>query len=218
MAGNIGVGKSTFTTMFAQRHSYDTFFEVVDQNPYLADFYADMRRWSFHLQVFFLTKRYSHHLEIQRSGRNTIQDRSIWEDALIFAKNLYLHGNMAETDYHCYQELFHSMVANLALPDLLVYLKADVPTLVQRIGRRGRSFERTIDPKYLEQLNDHYDHWVRAYEGNVLTIDTDGADFVNSTADFAYMAKCIEGALTKPSRQQAALPPIGSFDAVVGMH
>lgn len=195
MAGNIGVGKSTFTSMFAQRHNYKVYYEVVDENPYLADFYADMKRWSFHLQVFFLNKRFAHHMEIQNSNLSTIQDRSIWEDAMIFAKNLFLHGNMSEKDYYTYIELFNNMVNHLKKPDLLVYLKGSISTIVHRINKRGRTFEKNMDVKYLEQLNDHYDSWERSYDGNILTIDTDGLDFVKNTEDFDYMNKMIMSSL-----------------------
>ncbi|OGR04696.1 MAG: hypothetical protein A2284_17200 [Deltaproteobacteria bacterium RIFOXYA12_FULL_61_11] len=175
--------------MFAERYSFKRFYEVVEQNPYLAGFYKDMKRWAFHLQVFFLSKRFAHHYGIQRSGEATIQDRSIYEDPYVFAKNLYLQGNMSENDYRCYLELFENMAQNLEVPDLLVYLRASVPTLCHRIAQRGREFERSIKREYLQQLANHYEDWVATYPGKVLTIDTDGLDFVNNPEDFASMCE-----------------------------
>ena len=164
MSGNIGSGKSTLTTLLSQRLGWQPYYEVVDENPFLPDFYADMARWSFHLQVFFLTRRFRHHQEILRAASSVIQDRTIYEDAEIFARNLYLQGMMDERDYRAYHDLFRMMVEFLRPPDLVVYLRAPVDVLLQRIRMRSRDFERQIPPAYLAQLNDRYEEWVTRFD------------------------------------------------------
>lgn len=164
MSGNIGSGKSTLTTLLAQRLGWQPYYEVVDENPYLADFYADMARWSFPLQVFFLTRRFRHHQEILRATRSVIQDRTIYEDAEVFARNLYLQGLMDERDYRAYHDLFWMMVEFLRPPDLVVYLRAPVDVLLERIRARSRDFEREIPRDYLAQLNDRYEEWVARFD------------------------------------------------------
>ncbi len=172
MSGNIGSGKSTLTTLLCQRLGWQPYYEVVDENPYLADFYADMARWSFPLQVFFLTRRFRHHQEILRATHSVIQDRTIYEDAEIFARNLYLQGLMDERDFRAYVDLFYMMVEYLRPPDLVIYLRAPVDVLLARIRERSRDFEREIPRGYLEQLNERYEEWVARFAlSPVLTVD-----------------------------------------------
>ncbi len=164
MSGNIGSGKSTLTTLLSQRLGWQPYYEVVDENPFLPDFYADMARWSFHLQVFFLTRRFRHHQEILRATASVIQDRTIYEDAEIFARNLYLQKIMDERDYRAYHDLFRMMAEFLRPPDLVVYLRAPVEVLLERIRTRSRDFEQRIPPAYLAQLNDRYEEWVTRFD------------------------------------------------------
>jgi len=177
VSGNIGSGKSTVTTLLSEKLGWKPYYEVVDENPYLPDFYADMPRWSFHLQVFFLSKRFQHHQEIAQAAASVIQDRTIYEDAEIFARNLYLRGLMDERDFRNYSELFNTMLQFLRPPDLIIYLKAAVPTLLARIRRRARDFEQRIPPEYLQQLNDRYAEWVGRFRlCPLLTVDADRLD------------------------------------------
>jgi deoxyadenosine/deoxycytidine kinase len=179
VAGNVGVGKSTLTTMLAEKFSWEPFYEAVGDNPYLADFYQDMPRWSFHSQIFFLSRRLRHHHQLLRSPNSVVQDRSVYEDAEIFARNLYEQGNMSDRDYHSYRELYEVLVLFLPPPDLVVYLKASVPTLLERIRKRGRDFEREISPLYLQQLNELYNAWIEDFTlCPVVTIPSDDLDFV----------------------------------------
>ncbi len=179
IAGNIGVGKSTLTELLSKRLGWEPYFEAVDENPYLADFYRDMRRWSFHSQIFFLSRRLRHHHELLKRNGSVVQDRCVYEDAEIFARNLYLQGLMSERDYRVYRDLYDTVVHILPPPDLVVYLQASVPTLLERIRRRGREYEQAIDPAYLERLNVLYDEWAATFDlCPVLTIPTDGLDFV----------------------------------------
>ncbi len=174
MSGNIGSGKSTLTTLLCQRLGWQPYYEVVDENPYLPDFYADMSRWSFHLQVFFLARRFQHHQEILRSGRAVIQDRTIYEDVEIFARNLYLQGLMDERDFRAYHDLFQTMVGFLRPPDLVIYLRAPVEVLLERIRARSRDFERQIPADYLAQLNERYEEWVARFNlCPMLVVDAD---------------------------------------------
>jgi len=180
IAGNVGVGKSTLTRLLAGRLGWEPFFEAVDDNPYLADFYGDMRQWAFHSQIFFLSRRLRHHHELLQRPNSVIQDRSVYEDAEIFARNLYEQGNMDERDYQSYRELYEVLCAFLPPPDLVVYLRADVPTLLARIRMRGRAYEQDIDPAYLQRLNNYYDAWISDFSlSPVLTIEAGGIDFVN---------------------------------------
>ena len=179
IAGNIGVGKSTLTEMLSQRLGWEPFFEAVTDNPYLADFYEDMRRWSFHSQVFFLSRRLRHHYNLLQRPNSVVQDRTVYEDAEIFARNLYQQGLMSERDYASYRELYEVMSVLLPPPDLVVYLRASVPTLMARIAHRGRSFERGISPDYLAQLNTLYEEWIAHFDlCPVLTVPSDRLDFV----------------------------------------
>ncbi len=189
IAGNIGSGKSSLTTKLSELYGWKAYFESVDDNPYLPDFYRDMKRWSFHLQVYFLSKRFQNHKEIVESSESVIQDRSIYEDAEIFARNLHEIGMMDERDYNNYTALFSVMVEYLKPPDLMIYLKCSVDTLVEQIRRRGRSYEQSIPRDYLEQLNVHYERWIRSYRrGPLLIIETDRLDFVHREEDLHSVA------------------------------
>ncbi|MGQ9466208.1 MAG: deoxynucleoside kinase [Anaerolineae bacterium] len=179
IAGNIGVGKSSLTGMLGERLGWEPFFEAVSDNPYLADFYQDMARWSFHSQVFFLSRRLRHHYQLLQRPNSVVQDRTVYEDAEVFACNLYRQGLMSERDYRSYQELYEVLSALLPPPDLVVYLRASVPTLRARIAQRGRPFERSITPEYLEQLNELYEEWISRFNlCPVLTVPSDRLDFV----------------------------------------
>ncbi len=181
IAGNVGVGKSTLTQLLANQLHWEPFFEAVDDNPYLADFYQDMPKWSFHSQVFFLSRRLRHHHELLSRPHSVIQDRSVYEDAEIFARNLYDQKSMNPRDYKSYRELYETMCALVPPPDLVIYLRADVETLLRRIRKRGRDYEQAIDPGYLERLNYLYDTWIDDFKlGPVLTIHADRLDFVTT--------------------------------------
>lgn len=180
VAGNIGAGKSSLTKTLSEYFGWEAFFERVDDNPYLADFYEDMSRWSFNLQVFFLSSRFKHQRYIETVPQSVVQDRSIYEDAEIFARNLHEMGLMSQRDYKNYKELFGIMTGYLMSPDLLIYLQSSVPTLVSHIQSRGRSFESKIRIDYLERLNQHYERWISDYHiGPKLIINIDDLDFVN---------------------------------------
>ena len=179
IAGNIGVGKSTLTALLRQQLNWEPFFEAVKDNPYLADFYKDMRRWSFHSQIYFLSRRLRHHWQLLQRTNSVIQDRTVYEDAEIFARNLYRQDLMDERDYRSYCELYEVVTTVLPPPDLIVYLRASVPTLQDRIQRRGRPFERDIAASYLEQLNQLYEEWIDGFSlCPVLTVPSDDLDFV----------------------------------------
>ncbi|HRJ85506.1 MAG TPA: deoxynucleoside kinase [Ignavibacteria bacterium] len=185
VAGNIGSGKSSLTRMIAKEFRWTPYFESVQNNPYLSDFYVDMKRWSFQLQVYFLSHRFNAHKKIIASKKSVIQDRSIYEDVEIFARNLYLMGRMEKRDYMNYRALFYEMVSYLKPPDLVVYLKADTKTLVKQIKLRGRDFEKSIEKQYLERLNRSYSRWINSYSlGKVLVIESDNIDFVNNPEHF----------------------------------
>lgn len=181
IAGNVGVGKSTLTRLLSERMDWQPFYEAVDDNPYLADFYKEMRRWGFHSQIFFLSRRLRHHRQLLDYPESVIQDRTIYEDAEIFATNLYAQDNMSERDYSSYRELYQAISAFLPPPDLLIYLRASVPTLINRIKQRGRAFELDIAPEYLEQLNALYEKWLTSFTlCPVLTVPADDLDFVEN--------------------------------------
>ena len=181
MAGNIGVGKSTLTALLTEGLGWEAFYEAVDDNPYLADFYKDMRLWSFHSQVFFLSRRLRHHRKLLDRPGTVVQDRTVYEDAEIFAENLYRQGNMSERDYRTYRELYEVLTSFLPPPDLVVYLRASVDTLLCRIRRRGRDFERDMSPVYLSQLNELYEAWIERFDlCPVLTVPADNLDFVDT--------------------------------------
>lgn len=192
VAGNIGTGKSTLTKLLAERFGWRPYFESVRENPYLEDFYANMARWSFPLQIYFLTNRFKVHNEIMQGASSAIQDRSIYEDANIFARNLYEMGHMDSRDYANYMDLYEKMLQYLNPPDLVVYLRKSVPKLQEYIRKRGRSFEAKIDEGYLIRLNDYYEEWVASYRGGkTLLIESDNIDFVHQPTDFEDVAKKI---------------------------
>jgi len=179
IAGNIGVGKSTLTALLSERLNWEPFFEAVNDNPYLADFYQDMQRWSFHSQIYFLSRRLRHHWQLLQRANPVVQDRTVYEDAEIFARNLYQQGLMDERDYRSYSELYEVVTTVLPPPDLIVYLRASVPTLQERIYHRGRPYEQHIAPTYLEQLNELYEEWINGCSlCPVLSVPSDDLDFV----------------------------------------
>ena len=195
VAGNIGAGKTSLTERLGARLGWHTAFESVADNPYLGDFYGDMRAWSFHLQVFFLGHRAQQHLDMLALPQSVIIDRSIYEDVEIFAYTLHQQGNMSERDYQNYQDLFAIMVEHLRKPDLILYLKADIDHLLAHIKKRGREYEQTIDPVYLKQLNDAYDAWIeRARKNNfhIVTFDMKHRDFENNEEDFKIIYDSIK--------------------------
>lgn len=197
VAGNIGVGKSTLVSMLCNRLGWQPFFEPVGENPYLADFYGDMRLWSFHSQIFFLTRRLRLHRELLDHPTSAIQDRCVYEDAEIFAQNLYMQGLMDERDYSSYRELYRVLSEFLPPPDLVVYLRASVETLRHRISNRGRDYERTITPEYLGQLNRLYEEWIASFSlCPVLTVPADTLDYVAHSGHLDLVAQKVEEKLT----------------------
>lgn len=193
VAGNIGAGKSSLTRLLSERFGWKPFFESVADNPYLSDFYEDMNRWSFNLQVYFLSNRFQSHKSITEGPDSVILDRVIYEDAEIFARNLYEIGKMEERDYTNYVELYRVMTEYLRAPNLLIYLRANVDTLVKQIASRGRDFEQGIPREYLEQLNTHYENWTRNYKlGPLLTVESDSLDFVNRKEDLEKIVGLIK--------------------------
>jgi deoxyadenosine/deoxycytidine kinase len=194
IAGNVGVGKSTLTALLSEELGWEPFYEAVDDNPYLADFYKEMRKWAFHSQVFFLSRRLRHHHQLLNRPNSVIQDRTVYEDAEIFAENLYRQGHMGERDYRSYRELYEVLTLFLPPPDLVVYLQASVPTLKHRITIRGRDFERDIPTEYLEQLNRLYEEWANSFTlCPMLTIPSDSLDFVKNNSHLELItAKIME--------------------------
>jgi|TARA_B110000037_G_scaffold222938_1_gene300712 deoxyadenosine/deoxycytidine kinase len=193
IAGNIGAGKTTLTELLAKHYKWTSHFESVDQNPYLDDFYSEMERWSFNLQVFFLNSRFRQLLELQKSGKNVIQDRTIYEDASIFAPNLHAMGLMTNRDFNNYSSLFELMGNLVSPPDLLIYLRGSIPKLVGQIHRRGREYENSISIDYLSRLNERYEAWITTYDkGKVLIIDVDNLNFVDNQEDLASVIERID--------------------------
>jgi deoxyadenosine/deoxycytidine kinase len=193
IAGNIGAGKTTLASKLAQHFNWDVHLESVEDNPYLKDFYDDMPRWAFHLQIFFLNSRYRQTQEIQSRVRGVIQDRTIYEDAFIFAKNLHDSGMLSKRDFDNYFRLFESMISMVKAPDLLIYLKADMPKLIGQIQKRNRDYENNIQLSYLKNLNEHYNNWIANYsQGKLLIIDVNNLDFVARPEDLGYIINKIE--------------------------
>ena len=195
IAGNIGAGKTTLTNMLAKHYGWTPRFESVEFNPYLEDFYADMSRWSFNLQIYFLNKRFKDVVEISKETETIIQDRTIYEDARIFAPNLYEQGYMSDRDFKNYQDLFELMMSLVKYPDLLIYLRSSIPTLVGQIQRRGRAYESTMRIDYLQGLNNKYENWISEYKGRLLIVDKDKVDFLNNPSDFQYIIDQIDAQL-----------------------
>jgi deoxyadenosine/deoxycytidine kinase len=196
IAGNIGSGKTTLTTLLAKHYKYTAHFEQVDDNPYLNDFYKDMQRWSFNLQVFFLRSRFGQLAELQKSGKKVVQDRTIYEDAHIFAPNLHAMGLMTTRDYENYRALFDLMEQFITPPDLLIYLRASVPKLVDNIQRRGRSYEEAIRLDYLNRLNERYEAWISTYKaGKLFIVDVDANRFHEDKRDLGTIIEGIDGEL-----------------------
>lgn len=188
IAGNIGAGKTTLCTLLGKHFGWDVHYESTDDNPYLSDFYEDMKRWSFNLQIYFLHNRYGQVLKIQNGDHTVIQDRTIYEDAYIFAPNLHDMGLMTARDFDNYSELFRKMTSQIQPPDLLIYLRAGIGTLVAHIEDRGRDYEGSMSLDYLKSLNKRYEDWINNYtEGNILIIDVDSIDFANNPEDLGQV-------------------------------
>ena len=195
IAGNIGCGKTTLTKMLASRYNWTPRFEPVDNNPYLEDYYQDMSRWSFHLQVYFLAKRFKEVVEISKSDEVIIRDRTIFEDACIFAPNLHDMGLMSDRDYANYSDLFSTMISLVRLPDLMIYIRSSVSNLVQQIQKRGRSYEQSMRMDYLKGLNDRYEEWVAGYKGHLIIVDGDNWKFEQEPEDFQRITDQIDSRL-----------------------
>lgn len=197
VAGNIGVGKSTLVGMLCGRLAWQPFYEPVSENPYLSDFYADMKTWSFHSQVFFLANRLRSHHQLVNHPTSVIQDRSVYEDAEVFAHNLFQQGNMSARDYRTYTDLYHSLAVFLPPPDLVIYLRASVDTLYHRIRQRGRDYEREISADYLGQINDLYENWIAGFKlCPILTVPADDLDYVAHPGHFELIAEKVQEKLT----------------------
>ena len=196
IAGNIGAGKTTLCTQLGKHFDWDVHYESTDNNPYLSDFYLDMQRWSFNLQIYFLHNRYAQILNIHQGDRTVVQDRTIYEDAHIFAPNLHDMGLMTKRDFENYMSLFKTMTSQIQPPDLLIYLRAGIPTLVNHIQSRGRDYEGSISLDYLKRLNERYDEWISTYtEGNLLIIDADSIDFKKNPEDLGTVLNQVQAEL-----------------------
>jgi deoxyadenosine/deoxycytidine kinase len=207
IAGNIGAGKSTLTGMLSQTFNWEPFYEANAENPYLSDFYKDMQRWSFHSQVFFLGKRLEHHYLLLQHPGSVVQDRTVYEDAEIFARNLYEQGHMSARDYDAYHRLYEAVSAFLPPPDLMIYLQASVETLVAHIRKRGRDYEQQISADYLAQLNALYERWIDNWTAcEVLRIPIDSTDFQNNPPDFGRVTKMVAETIYQISMVQRRLP------------
>lgn len=193
VAGNIGAGKTTLTTMLAKHFKWTPHYEDVDHNPYLADFYKDMHRWSFNLQIYFLNNRIRQQIDIRKGKATVIQDRTLYEDACIFAPNLYEMGLMTQRDFDNYISLFETLRSLTNPPDLLIYLKASIPALVDQIQKRGREYEENIRLDYLKRLNNQYEKWITSYnDGSLMIIEIDNCNFAEKKEDFAEVVRRID--------------------------
>ncbi|MGK7392403.1 MAG: deoxynucleoside kinase [Candidatus Cyclobacteriaceae bacterium M2_1C_046] len=193
ICGNIGSGKTTLAKMLAKHYKWQAELESVEDNPYLADFYNDMKHWAFHLQIYFLNSRFNQVKRIKESKISTVQDRTIYEDAYIFASNLHKSGFMNDRDYASYLTLFESMIQHVSPPDLLIYLKADIPKLVSQIEKRGRDYENAMRLDYLKNLNKHYEDFISSYDhGKLMIINVNNLDFVERVEDFSYIVNKID--------------------------
>ena len=195
IAGNIGSGKTTLTRMLAEHYGWTPKFESVTHNPYLEDYYKDIERWSYNLETYFLAQRFQDLLEISKSDKVIIQDRTIMEGVYIFVANNKAMGNLSDRDFDTYMHLFRLMMSMVKQPDLLIYLKSSVPHLVSQIQKRGRDYEKSISIEYLNNLNERYDEWIGSYEGQVLVIEADDLDFENHPEDFALITDRIDAQL-----------------------
>lgn len=195
IAGNIGSGKTTLTRMLSEHYGWTPKYEAVTYNPYIEDYYRDIHRWSFNMEVYFLTQRFRDILEISRSDETIIQDRTILEGVYIFASNNMDMGNISERDFRTYMDLFELMMSLVKLPDLLIYLKSSIPRLVEKIQKRGRDYEKSMSIEYLTGLNDKYEKWIAEYPGEILTVNADSLDFENRPEDFSSITDMIDARL-----------------------
>ncbi len=195
IAGNIGSGKTTLTRMLAKRYGWEPRYESVEFNPYLQDFYGDMKRWSFNLQIYFLNTRFKDVVELSHTNKVIIQDRTIYEDAKIFAPNIHDMGNMSDRDFKTYSDLFDLMMSLVKKPDLMIYLRSTIPNLVGQIQKRGREYEQSMQLDYLKGLNERYEKWISSYDGRLLIIDVDRLKFESNPQDFEEITEKIDSLL-----------------------
>ncbi|MBQ0084905.1 MAG: deoxynucleoside kinase [Prevotella sp.] len=195
IAGNIGSGKTTLTKMLAKRYGWEPRFESVEYNPYLQDFYNDMKRWSFNLQIYFLNTRFKDVVELSKTSKTIVQDRTIYEDAKIFAPNIHAMGNMTDRDFQTYSDLFELMMSLVKKPDLMIYLRSSIPNLVAQIQKRGREYEQSMQLDYLKGLNDRYEEWIGSYDGRLLVLDVDTLKFEENPKDFETITEKIDSLL-----------------------
>lgn len=192
VAGNIGSGKTTLTALLSKHYGWEAHYEQVDSNPYINDFYQDMKHWSFHMQIFFLNQRYRQTFDFRKRNRPVIQDRTIYEDAHIFAPNLHEMGLMTERDYNTYKMLFETVEPSIQPPDLLIYLQGSIPTLVEQIQKRGREYEESLRLDYLKKLNTRYNDWISGYKHKVLVVNVDDVNFADNQEDLGEIINRIE--------------------------
>ena len=196
IAGNIGAGKTTLTKMLAKYYGWEPRFESVSFNPYLEDYYGDIKRWAFCLETYFLKERFKDMLAVQKSAHTIVQDRSIFEGVYVFVRNNYERGDLSQRDYETFMELFDLMKSQMKMPDMMIYLRKSVPALIAQIQKRGRDYEQTMQIDYLKDLNDKYEDFIfHKYEGRVLVIDSDGMDFENNAADFRKVIDKVDAEL-----------------------